>query len=125
MLWKWHTFSQIALPPPSKKQVCSTTTNQKHTKKFALAINACWQNFFYDMCVTPANIAEEHLQHLAGCIGLLKIRALKGQTLQYTHKVSLVTLSQRQTILQSHNEQELFQKWRTKIHRLSSDEAKR
>jgi hypothetical protein len=48
----------------SKKQVCSTT-DQKN--KSALAINACWQNFFYDMCVTPANIVE---QHLAGCIGL-------------------------------------------------------
>jgi hypothetical protein len=38
MLWKWHAFSQIAPPPPSKN-------------KFALAINACWQNFFYDMCL--------------------------------------------------------------------------
>jgi hypothetical protein len=28
----------------------STTTN--HKNKFALAINACWQNFFCDMCVT-------------------------------------------------------------------------
>jgi hypothetical protein len=64
MLSKWHVFSQIAPPPPNKKQVCPTTTNQKN--KFALAINACWQNFFYDMCVTPANIVEEHLQHLAG-----------------------------------------------------------
>jgi hypothetical protein len=29
--------------------------------KFALVINACWQNLFCDMCVTPANIVEDHL----------------------------------------------------------------
>jgi hypothetical protein len=50
---------------------CSTTTNRQN--KFSLTINACWQNFFYDMCVTIANIVEEHHQHLAGCIGPLNL----------------------------------------------------
>jgi hypothetical protein len=36
---------------------CATTTSQQN--KLALAINACWQNFFYDMCVTPANVVAE------------------------------------------------------------------
>jgi hypothetical protein len=59
----------------STKQVCCTTTNQQN--KFALEINACWQNFFYDMCVTPANIVEEHLhhRHLVGCIEPLMPKA--------------------------------------------------
>jgi hypothetical protein len=50
---------------------CSTTINQQN--KFALTINVCWQNFFYDLCVTPANIVEEHLQQLARRIGPLKV----------------------------------------------------
>jgi hypothetical protein len=61
----------------STEQICSTTTNQQNM--FALAINTCWQNF-YDMCVTPANMVEEHLQHLqhlAGCIGTLKTTRLR------------------------------------------------
>jgi hypothetical protein len=52
---------------------CSITVNQQN--KFALTINACWQNFFCGMCVTPANNVEEHLQHLAGCIGHLILKS--------------------------------------------------
>jgi hypothetical protein len=45
VLWKWHGIFAD----------CSITNQQN---KFALAINACWQNFFYDMCVTPGNIVK-------------------------------------------------------------------
>jgi hypothetical protein len=33
------------------------------------------------MCVAAANIVEEHLQHLAGCIGLLKLHSPHFPTL--------------------------------------------
>jgi hypothetical protein len=49
---KWRAFSRIA--PPHQQN------------EFALTFNACW--LYGMMCVTPANIVEEHLQHLAGFI---------------------------------------------------------
>jgi hypothetical protein len=70
MLWKWCAFSQIA-PPPSKNNFAPPPPIKEN--KFHLAISACCQNFFYDMCATPADIVEEYLQRLAGCIGLASV----------------------------------------------------